>query len=178
MREAGYNLRVQLIDGAYLGAAHHRRRLIFLGVREDIGKPPKIKPTSKPVTVREAWKDLTIPDYEKERMTKRLFSSEMAFNLIKLEQGQRLPDLIDNYGYVHGRLAYDRPATTFTSRCAMLHPIEDRLITIPELKRIIGLPDNYLLIGSYQQRWECCIRCLPPCMMEEIAIQLSKVIAS
>lgn len=169
MRKAGYNLRVQLIDATYLGSPHHRRRLIFMGVRKDIGHPPVIQPSTNGVSVREALEGVPNTPEDIKQAEEQLFTTDNAFMLMKLKQGQKLKELRDNYGYSWGRLSWNYPAPTFTSSSYVLHPSEDRVITIPELKRIIGMPDDYKLVGSYPQKWECLIRCLPPILMETVS---------
>jgi DNA (cytosine-5)-methyltransferase 1 len=47
-----------------------------------------------------------------------------------------------------------------------------RKFTIPELKRICGFPDDFVLTGSYRQRWERLGRAVPPPMMKAIAQSL------
>jgi DNA (cytosine-5)-methyltransferase 1 len=49
------------------------------------------------------------------------------------------------------------------------HPTEDRKISIPELKRIASLPDDFIVTGTYTQQWERIGRMVPPLMMYRIA---------
>ena len=49
------------------------------------------------------------------------------------------------------------------------HPLYDRKFTIPELKRITSLPDDFQLTGDYTQQWERAGRMVPPVMMMHIA---------
>lgn len=50
-----------------------------------------------------------------------------------------------------------------------LHPLECRKLTIAELRRISGFPDDFALTGTYAQRWERIGRAVPPVMMMHIA---------
>jgi DNA (cytosine-5)-methyltransferase 1 len=50
-----------------------------------------------------------------------------------------------------------------------LHPLECRKLTIAELRRISGFPDDFALTGTYAQRWERIGRAVPPVMMMRIA---------
>lgn len=173
----GYNLKVQKIDAAYLGAPHHRRRLIFIGVRNDIGHPPKIQPTAKPVTVREAWKDLKL-DKANVKEAKKKAQKSSRYKYIKELPADRKTsiDMIRDDGKITGftqhRLSYRLPAPTFTSsRKDFIHPAEDRYLTVPEVQRLIGLPDSYKI-----PNWECAIRCLPPILVEIIGKKLKSVL--
>ena len=49
------------------------------------------------------------------------------------------------------------------------HWREPRKLTIPELKRIMSLPDDFKLTGKWSQKAERCGRMVPPRMMERIA---------
>ena len=179
LRDAGpgYNLTVQKIDAAYLGAAHHRRRLIFIGIRNDIGTPPTIEPTQRPTTVREAWEGLDRDPDAIERVKKRLERSDNYENYCKMAPGQSLDDIVDGaYGFTHHRLSYRKPAPTIPSgggsSNVILPPDEDRWVTIDELKRLIGVPDCFELPNNYNSAFECTVRCLPPVLLETIAERL------
>jgi DNA (cytosine-5)-methyltransferase 1 len=52
---------------------------------------------------------------------------------------------------------------------SVTHPTERRKLTIAELKRICGFPDDFVLTGSYAQQWERLGRAVPPVMMFHIA---------
>jgi DNA (cytosine-5)-methyltransferase 1 len=46
---------------------------------------------------------------------------------------------------------------------------EKRKFTIAELKRICAFPDDFILKGTYAQRWERLGRAVPPVMMKAVA---------
>ena len=50
-----------------------------------------------------------------------------------------------------------------------LHPVEDRKFSLPELKRLTGLPDDFVLTGSLGQATERICRMVPPPLMQAIA---------
>ena len=177
LRDAGYNLKVQEIDAAYLGAPHHRNRLMFLGVREDIGNAPTIKPTRQPMTVREAWDGLDVPEPAREKAKKRCERSD-RYKWIKKLPADAKTQVYDvrtdgnNSGWDTYRLSYRKPSRTLTSKSgALIHPAEDRYLTIEEAKRLTGLPDDYEC-----PNWETVIRCLPPILLETIANKLQATV--
>ena len=179
LRDAGYNLTVQNIDAAYLGAAHHRRRLMFIGVREDIGQPPTIKPTRRPTTVKEAWGGLTNDETEKLKMKKRFENTEEYQFAKKLPADAttsvaEIRDDDKSWGFTTMRLAYRKPSPTLAARRnSYIHPSEDRYLTLAEGKRLTGLPDDYEC-----PNWETVIRCLPPILLETIANELQDKVLS
>lgn len=177
LEAAGYNLNVQNIDAAYLGGAHHRRRLIFIGVREDVGEPPVIKPDKRPTTVREAWASLD--DHGDTEDARARAERSDVFGIIQNLPPDRSTTTADirkdgkESRFTQRRLSYRRPAPTMTHSYAdVIHPSEDRYITIPEVKRLIGLPDDYILPDVYSHAWECAIRCLPPILNQTVGESL------
>lgn len=75
----------------------------------------------------------------------------------------------------HDRRSLDTPAPTvltlgrrFTHNEITLG-VERRRLTIAEVKRICGFPDDFVLTGSYGQQWERLGRAVPPPMMAAIA---------
>jgi DNA (cytosine-5)-methyltransferase 1 len=57
----------------------------------------------------------------------------------------------------------------YASAAGSCHPTEDRKFTIAELKRITSVPDDFVLTGTFAQRWERLGRMVPPIMMREIS---------
>jgi DNA (cytosine-5)-methyltransferase 1 len=69
----------------------------------------------------------------------------------------------------------DGPSPTITaaggypSLATVTHPTEKRKFSIPELRRLCGFPDDFIVTGSYAQQWERLGRAVPPVMMSHIA---------
>lgn len=167
----GYHLRIQKIDPAYFGTPQYRPRLMFLGVRTDIADaaPGPLSPTAKPIPIAQAWSGVTNTEADLEHARKTLDSSANADAYTAIPHGKTLSDVIGR-GWSHYRLKYSEPAPMFTHAVNVLPPNDNRLVTIPELKRITSLPDDYHLASdSYRQNWELCIRCLPPELTQTIA---------
>lgn len=61
---------------------------------------------------------------------------------------------------------------------AVVHPTEPRRFTIPELRRLCGFPDDFVLTGDYGQQWERLGRAVPPPMMEKVALAVRDSLAS
>ena len=173
LRGAGYNLRVQNIDAAYLGAPHHRRRLLFMGVRKDVGHPPKILPTQRPTTVREAWQGYERDEEAVRKQKKACERSELYPFYQKLPPDARtsIEDVRQDgsvSGFKYYRLSYRKPSVTLThSYNSYVHLAEDRFLTLGEAQRLMGLPDSYEC-----PNWETIIRCLPPVLLKTIANRL------
>jgi DNA (cytosine-5)-methyltransferase 1 len=82
------------------------------------------------------------------------------------------------------RWSWNLPSRTVTQlgvqlpRYNYVHPDEDRPFTVNELKRIMGLPDDFVLTGSYNQKVERLGRMVPPLMTAAVATRLSERIFS
>jgi DNA (cytosine-5)-methyltransferase 1 len=51
----------------------------------------------------------------------------------------------------------------------VIHPVEDRKFTLPELKRLTALPDDFVLTGTLAQGAERACRMVPPLLTKAIA---------
>ncbi len=49
------------------------------------------------------------------------------------------------------------------------HPEEDRLFTINELSRLMGIPDDYSLSGNWNQKAKTIGNMVPPAMIASLA---------
>lgn len=82
-------------------------------------------------------------------------SSERYFNLVR-------PDA-------------DDPSPTVTASntrrgvAGVTHPVARRKFSLVELRRLCGFPDDFILTGTYSQRWERLGRAVPPPMMRAVA---------
>ena len=75
----------------------------------------------------------------------------------------------DHSKFTLTRCSYDLPAPTLTvfgqqpnGMTGVIHPEYDRKFTIPELKRLFGLPDDYALTGTLGQGAERILWMVPP----------------
>lgn len=146
LRAAGYNVGVQLLDAQWLGVPQVRQRLIFVGVRHDLGRLPVFpQPLPYRYSVRDALPEI-VTAYRDHR---GIFGG--------------------------GAPCTDTPAPTVLADSVGTHWIRDsistarRKITIPELQRVCSFPDDYVLTGTYAQQWERIGRSVPPLMMRAIS---------
>jgi len=171
LKRLGYNVRVKILDAQWLGVPQRRKRLIFLGVKDNLGVSIDFPtPNSYYYTVKDAIGNIN-PDVEPEtciakfaigkewdRMGKSGTQSEKYFSLIR-------PD-------------WDKPCPVITATTSnvgaagVCHPSEKRKLSIAELKRICSFPNDFILKGKYHQRAERLGRAVPPLMMKSMASQI------
>ena len=101
--------------------------------------------------------------------------------LASLEPGQAHKDLPENlqirggYSGAYGRLRKDMVAPTITrwvfhpGSGRWGHPVDTRTLTIREIARIQGFPDNYEFVGSFVQQAGQLGNAVPPLLVEQIA---------
>lgn len=172
LKECGYNVQVRLLNGARLGVPQSRERIIFVGTRKDLPiNPDHPKPLPYTYTLRDAL--YGCPSGEK-RFAEKGSKTEVLYwhtprGRAFTESALKVYGQKDSW-HSHTRLSWDKPAPTILQGAASAyHPDECRSLTIPELKRVCSLPDDYKLTGSFKEQWERLGRSVPPVMMKHIA---------
>lgn len=189
LRAAGYVVAVKVLDAQWLGVPQVRRRVIFQGVREDIGRSPAF-PT--PFPYRYVIRDV-LPDAKGYR-----YDTSRKFTVRDLDiNREAAPTIVISGGaacYHHQIIAsgasaefgkaswrsVDKPVGTIGASPSSgngLSPAgrvklasgEYRRLTIEELKIVCAFPPDFQLVGTYVQQWERLGRAVPPLMMKAIA---------
>lgn len=194
--EIGYSTTYKVLNAADYGVPQARERTIFICIRNDVcdtigmnllnifGVFPE-QTVDKHVSIKECLEDLVIDeeqvkmlrDYIKESYQMSLLE-RMPFNPKKTMSAahESLKDINPKGSYFNLiRPCPDKPSPTITqagnqlSPCGVVHFAENRKYTIGELKRIMGLPDDYILSGTFNQQSERIGRMVAPKMMAEVA---------
>lgn len=174
LKASGYQVEARLMNAKYYGVPQNRERVIFIGVRDDLGTPPSHpKPQTRPVTVREAFANLSEC---KEYLVPKGTAAQLAECLKPGEVGS---DIRKRFGakerdFSLKRLSWHRESFTIcktvrSGQCGLLHPVENRFLSIAELKRIASFPDDYRFTGSIEDQWARIGNSVPPRMMQAIA---------
>lgn len=175
------------------GVPQTRRRLFFVGVRADVAAACGIasdddvralfpEPSVFPVGIRSALEGLVQTDADVRPWSRIAMNRSCAEWIGLLPRNPSRVLNLRNVGFQGTgnfsamRCAWHLPAPTLavTSQApnrlsGALHPEEDRKFTIPELKRLFGLPDDYALTGTLRQGAERICRMVPPRVMQAIA---------
>lgn len=168
LEACGYRVEARMLDAQWLGVPQVRRRVIFVGLRDDLALDPVFPaPLAYRYSLRDAIGD-GIPD-------PTLPSTSFAHYAI-YDEWKRMP--LGKASRLYQNLVrprMDEPCPTVTQRgggggvACVVHPYEARKFTIPELRRISGFPDDFVLTGSYPQQYERLGRAVPPPMMAAVA---------
>lgn len=178
LRACGYQVEARLLDAQWLGVPQARQRLIFVGIREDLGKAPMFP---EPLAYRYTMRDVLV---DKVRIVKMVGSeivdddtapSIAGYSIHKkwLEIGRHGGSHPSRFNLVRNR--WDSPSNTVVATkgasgdASVTHPSEPRKFSLRELRRICGFPDDFVLPGSYVNGWERLGRAVPPVMMSHVA---------
>lgn len=180
MKACGYCVRAQLLNAKWLGVPQSRERLIFCGVREDLGIDPVFpKPLRYCYSIADALDGVEVDEAERKMLLETAakyawgkIAAQMPKNPKRTVSGEE----VRGHGYFNlVRDPYNGPVGTLCqshgglSVCGTIHPLEDRKFTINELRRLTSIPDDFILTGDYSQQYERLARMVPPIMMKHIA---------
>ncbi len=199
LKACGYKVKAQLLDAQWLGVPQARQRIIFMGVREDLGLEP-VFPTPLPYrySVRDALPNI-VRQGDNGGFGKGAMRDVREAPIVPLGaspqtgNGSYSPAVVEVEAPV--RVVTTNPTSAFR-KDKKTHEIcpsimaggiggfntsqyyveveevgstERRKFYISELKRICAFPDDFKLSGTYAQQWERLGRSVPPVMVRAIA---------
>ena len=186
----GYDVSSKVLDSSNYGVPQSRKRVFFIGVREDVTEaigltfmniasifPPENREI---VTVGEAFDDIELDPEEVKWCTETWIRSAHYKDTAALMPDD--PDKVLGGNDFHPKgwhfnvkkMSRHHPAPTITTNADVCHYIEKRRLTISEIKRIMALPDDFIVTGSMSQKIERCGRMVPSLMMKAIAESVYK----
>ena len=192
--DLGYLVTSKVMKSSHYGVGQARERLIFIAVRQDIADKIGLNVlTVSSLFPPTSSKDTTIgdiidgveqePEYIQglvDHMTKsgiyKKVVSKMPKNPKKILSGMDYHE--KGHCFNTKRASYYKPSPTLTASGGLIHWKEDRVLSVPELKRIQSLPDDFILTGSHSQQTERVGRMVPPLMMKAIAENIYKEVLS
>jgi DNA (cytosine-5)-methyltransferase 1 len=164
-----YNVKASLLDASYLEVPQMRKRVFIIGVRKDLNRQPVFPKKHKQMIVKNVYDK----NYPVEKEAKHIPKSYMKY-LVNLKQGEQpngsFFSLKRNHLY---RPSYTILATYGAGACVM-HPYENRHMSIAELKDICSFPQSFKLTGTWRNQCERLGRSVPPNMMKNIIKTLRK----
>lgn len=171
MKESGYNVTCRILNSCWLGVPQIRQRTIFVGTRNDLKvMPAHPEPLPYCYTIAESLEDVPEDSLFRSltpgtRVHDYWEASKPGDQFNKISKKRRGTDAL----YSHIKISPARQANTITQVCTMYHWSQPRSLTIAELKRVSGFPDDFILTGSFNKQWERIGRAVPPVMMSHVA---------
>jgi len=196
----GYDVSAKVLDAKHFGVPQTRARTIFIGVRQDITSKigltfmniASIFPSENKelVSLEEGLEGLEIDKEEAKWLEEKWHNTayyKATSSLMPDDPEKVLSG--DDYGqkskhFNMKRASRYKPAPTVTAmgsgatNAGTIHWNVQRKLTIKELKRIMSLPDDFKLTGTFNQQAERCGRMVPSLMMKAIAESIYKKVLS
>lgn len=180
LKASGYQVSARLLNAMYFNVPQSRERMIFVGVRDDLGiAPSHPKAESAPVTVRDAWQGVSDegkPLPESAAALARLIPPGDSNGGGKYSKG--LNGTTNNFGL--SRLAWNKPSCTIPKtsilNSSILQPDKNERLSIEQVQRIGSYPDSYVLLGDFNAKWARIGNSVPPLFMRSIAWHIRREI--
>jgi DNA (cytosine-5)-methyltransferase 1 len=182
--EIGYDVSSKVLNSVHYGVPQTRQRTIFIAVREDVTEavgltfmniqslfPDESKDV---ITLEDCLSDIEIDREEADTLIEKFKTTSHYETWLKMPDD---PDKVETGCDYHPKghhfnmkkTSRHKPAPTITATGGAMHWHEPRGFTVKEIKRMMSLPDDFKLTGSYKQQAERCGRMVPPLMMRAIA---------
>lgn len=185
LKALDYNVKCKQMNSMYYGVPQSRERLIFIGVRNDLGLDPVYPVANKNIiTVGKALKNVTpkfmLPIKQKHKeVFKYIKPGQSAINAVpKSVLKKYIPRMVNNktfsFGGICRRLMLNKPAPTITKTFIEfseppIHPIEDRYLSIEETAVLCSFPSNWNLGNNFTKAWARLGNAVMPKFMQAIA---------
>lgn len=183
LRELGYGrVDVREYDAVWFGVPQHRKRLVFVALRDDVEgefRPPT--PQHRIETVGTAFYACPAPSCPEEE-GRKLSPGSMGLALWeKTAPGDGFDKAarrtyLKNGWYNHTKLCWSKPSPCVINCDSVYHPRVPRSVTIPELRRLSGFPDDWKLVGGRHDRWERLARTVVPPMYDAIGSKIREAL--
>lgn len=172
LRASGYEVSCKILDAQWLGVPQKRARTIFVGVREDLWRPEfkgrlHPKPIAGRPTLSEAFEGLALSDDDRKQTDVRKYAIHKL--LTQMQAGTSHKKRFSLKKCSPKGQAFCITATAGSLGAANSMHWDNRAFTVSEVKRIMSIPDDYILTGTYQQQVERLGRMVAPFMMKAVA---------
>ncbi|EOP32287.1 DNA cytosine methyltransferase [Bacillus cereus] len=180
-----FDISYGVLNSAHFGNAQIRNRSIFIGSK--IGHIDLPVPTYEEnwfKTVRQAFKGLhdNIPnqkDFSKPKLEtiERMKHVPEGGNIFDIPKEIRPKGVHSN---MYKRLAWDEPSITIANprKAVITHPFKDRILSIRECARLLGLPDSFTFKGKLASMQQQVANAVPVELGKAIARRVKQAIYS
>ena len=188
-QDYGYSVVYDVLNAENYGVPQARERCIFVGVRKDLVKKYKVRPSLpvpsfKKITTEEAIGDLIdkgsdmplneVDNRDVQLMHKFFHAGTTQMDVKNIIEEQKLDHIFESNFY---RDRWKKPYYTIRQHHTRpFHPVVDRYMSIWEAKRIQTFPDDFILDDSPVKNWERIGRAVPPNLMKKISENIQKKI--
>ena len=185
LSDCGYQVCAAVLDASWLGVPQARRRLIFYGLRNDLGLNPK---HPEPLPHRYALKDVFVDSgavvLRRTFNAKKLSDQRPMMTITTQPSEFWLIDLLTHDAETNQKLTVNWGDKTYSKMMEINASMSEetlknrstplRMFNLQELRSLCSFPADFELKGTYFQRWERLGRSVPPVMMKNIALAVCK----
>jgi DNA (cytosine-5)-methyltransferase 1 len=184
LKASGYRVSARLMNAMYFNVPQSRQRMIFIGVREDLGiEPSHPKGESRGISPNIAFADCPeeeikpLPDWLKEAAryidagNYNHQSVERAFLRVRGKSAGSQNTKLLSWNRVSCTLVKSEISVT-----GVIHPDRERYLTIAEMKRIASFPDKFQFIGERKDKVSRIGNSVPPLFLRSIALYIRREI--
>lgn len=198
----GYNVKYKVLNAADYGVPQQRKRVIFIISKPDynIEYPQPMYTEENYITVGQAIGNVDpngdeyleqTCDFQKmmsgrkdicnhiRRKSNELVTKRMSF----IPQGGNWKDIPKElgtgggtYSNAYRRLDLKKPSITIkhAAKAMIIHPTEDRILTVRECARLQSFDDNFILTGNGSDQHQQLANAVPPLLGKAIAEEIYK----
>lgn len=172
LKASGYEVSCRVLDAQWLGVPQRRARTIFVGIRNDLWEDKYAgsmhpKPNTSRPNLTEAFEGLVFGEQDRKETDLTKYANGRL--LLEVPAGKTHPKRFNLAKCAPKGVSYCITATTGSVGAANPYHWDNRAFTVDEVKRIMSVPDDYILTGSYQQKVERLGRMVAPLMMKAVA---------
>lgn len=174
-----FEITVNKVNSINFGSAQYRERAIIIGSK--IGKIKLKEPCIKLYkSVKQAFEGLT--DNTPNQLDYSKPKKETLFKMSFVKPGGNFKDIPEEYrgngchSNLFKRLEWNKPSITITNprKSNILHPEENRILSLRECARLFDLPDNFKLLGRLSNMQQAIANSVPYNLSRAIAIQIKE----
>lgn len=183
LKASGYRVSARLLNAKYFWVPQSRERMIFIGVREDLGiEPSHPKAENMEISASCAIADVCAKASSTYSDAIRLQKYEVGKWIKRCRPGEQASKYHPRRSFYNAaRIPIVRPSQTIPknggfSEASLCHHTETRYLVAEELKRLGSFPDMYKLIGNLQNAYNRIGNSVPPLFMRSIARHIRREI--
>ena len=185
LKGCGYKVKARVWNAAYFSVPQARRRIIFIGVRDDLGIEPSFPlPTSSAVSARASLIGVKNDPAEVAMLLAAGKKYSAWKDWAKIPMGGNRMRAGLGSGFNACKFHPDMPARTIRKMDGNLgmhgcmHWSEQRRFTLAEFRRFGSFPDDFQFAGTYTDAVERMGNSVPPNFMRAIATHIRDAILS
>lgn len=172
LRGSGYEVSCKVLDAQWLGVPQKRARTIFVGVRSDLWRPEFTgrlhpRPKTQRPSLEQAFEGLKFTNEDRNQTDISKYATYRE--LLKLPKGGQSKKYFQLVKADPKSISGCITASSGALSIACVRHWDNRAFTVAEVKRIMSIPDDYILTGTYQQQVERLGRMVAPFMMKAVA---------